>query len=381
MTRAELFARQQRLADERRRNSLLALAAVLAHAVLLLLLPGFARPVDRPLPLLVTLSPAEVPVEEPVPVQATADGTQQQATAPVQSPVVTENDPRDKPVPARPAVGRPSPTPRPAAASPSTAKNNRQSPSQAQGATPQKPKGEAASPKAQDATDVQAPNPAAVEAVDKPEIVKQEASKPAPSKVDGTANKPSQQQSPSNSTPGKARPSAGSGSGDSAAGSGVDSKPSPNKGTPNPGPAQKQAQPGGQGGSTSARPDKTDGGSGPATAPAEGPAAAPPGPSKGQLDLMSAWEAAQRKKIRMLARTPEYALEQKHKGKVTFAVTCDSRGKLLGVSIVRTGGHGELDQECKEATRTARFDKFPAGVPFSKWTFDMTLQFPIEGGY
>jgi hypothetical protein len=68
---------------------------------------------------------------------------------------------------------------------------------------------------------------------------------------------------------------------------------------------------------------------------------------------------------------------------VSFAFTVSNRGKLLGVSITGSPGFSELEEECKEATRVAGQASdvarpFPSAVTAAKWTFTMSLSFPIQ---
>jgi TonB family protein len=94
---------------------------------------------------------------------------------------------------------------------------------------------------------------------------------------------------------------------------------------------------------------------------------------------MADYIARCKKKVRQLARTPEVAKEQGHKGKVSFSFIVNNRGRLLSTSIGGSPGFKELEEECREATRVASgsFGAFPPGVQATQWTISMSLSFPI----
>jgi TonB family protein len=147
-----------------------------------------------------------------------------------------------------------------------------------------------------------------------------------------------------------------------------------------------QPQDGGQGGA-SARPGK-DGGNGPGGGPGKGEGPGGNGdnqavvkpPENHDADLMAAWVADCKKKVRMLARTPELAKEKGHNGKVSFSFVVGKRGRLISVSVNGGASFSELQEECREATRVASnsFKPFPAGVQAEQWTVNMSLSFPIQ---
>ncbi|MDQ3023256.1 MAG: TonB family protein [bacterium] len=367
---------------QRKRDGLLALAALLAHAVLVLLLPAFSIPANPPIRLQIELAQTVDEVIEttaiPERLSAAPSGGTEQAGP------TRPNQPLNRKQPGNPADGPRRDNVRPAAASPKQDTGKGHSPSAPSGNVKQTPKGESAPPKNTDAdaTEVGRGTTVTSTGENKDKAIADEV-KPAPSKSAGVGIKPGAQQSNNNAAPGKARPGNGKGSGDSA-GDGVDSKPSPNKGNST-GPSRPaQPQDGGQG-STSARPGK-DGGSGPGGGPGkgEGPggkgdgeALDKPAPPNNDAALMAAYMDACRKKVRMLARTPEVAKEQGHTGKVSFSFTVSKRGRLISVSVNGGVGFKELQEECREATRTASFSPFPAGVQAEQWTIPMSLSFPI----
>ena len=96
-----------------------------------------------------------------------------------------------------------------------------------------------------------------------------------------------------------------------------------------------------------------------------------------RADEMADWMADCRKKVRMLARTPEVSREKGHTGKVSFSFVVNKRGRLISVSVNGGPGFSELEEECREATRVASFKPFPAGVQAQQWTVSMSLTFPI----
>jgi TonB family protein len=125
----------------------------------------------------------------------------------------------------------------------------------------------------------------------------------------------------------------------------------------------------------SAGEDESGGGSSGDAAGAPGP---PPGPSGYELDLLKDYGDNARRRIRMLARTPERAREQKLKGKVKFQFEVSKTGKLLSVKVLDSSGHPVLDEECLEATKVAApFGRFPRDVKVESWKFEMTLEFPL----
>ena len=157
----------------------------------------------------------------------------------------------------------------------------------------------------------------------------------------------------------------------------VDESQPPGKGEaeePGTGGTQPGSQPSGSGDQAAGEDDAGDGSQGGEV----GPPGPPPGPSGYELDLLGEYGDNARRRIRMLARTPERAREQKLSGKVKFQFEVAKTGKLLSVKVLDSSGHPVLDEECLEATKVAApFGRFPRDVTVAKWKFEMTLEFPL----
>ena len=369
---------------QRRRDGALALAALLLHAALLVAIPGLAAPSLTKAPLVIELAnpAADKPQAEP---PALKPATKAPGGG-VELPGKTKaNQPLNRQTMGNPAAGPRRENIKPAARSPRQDTGKGHSPSAPKGNVKQVPRGESSPPKnpSTDSTEVGRGQAITSKGENKDKAISDEV-KPAPSKSAGVGLKPGAQ-SQANAGPGKARPGNGTGTGDSA-GDGLDSKPSPNKGSAAGPPVKAQPQDGGQGGA-SARPGK-DGGNGPGGGPGkgEGPGGngdntavvKPPVEVNHDPDLMAGWVAEAKKKVRMLARTPEIAKEKGHTGKVSFSFVVGKRGRLISVSVNGGVGFSELEEECREATRTASFKPFPAGVKAEQWTVNMSLSFPIQ---
>ena len=367
---------------QRRRDGVLALAALLLHAALLIAVPGLAIPAVTHAPLLLELTQAQTEAEEiaqPVPKPASkALGGGVELPGPSKA-----NQPLNRQSIGNPAAGPRREQVKPAARSPQQDTGKGHSPRDPKGNVQQTPKGESSPPKntTTDSTEVGRGQAITSKGQNDDKAISDEV-KPAPSKSAGVGLKPGAQ-AQANAGPGKARPGNGKGTGDSA-GDGLDSKPSPNKGSASGPPVKAQPQDGGQGGA-SARPGK-DGGNGPGGGPGKGEGPGGNGdneavvkpPVNNDADLMAGWMADCRKKVKMLARTPELAKEQGHTGKVSFSFVVNKRGRLISVSVNGGVGFRELEEECREATRTASFKPFPAGVQAQQWTVSMSLSFPIS---
>jgi TonB family protein len=372
---------------QRKRDGLLALAALLLHALLLVAIPGLAVPKVTGTQLqieLASLMTDEVPPLQPEPVESS-----QVPGGGVELPGPTKaNQPLNRKTQGNPAAGPRRQNVKPAARAPKQDTGQGHSQGEAKGSVKRTPRGESAPPSAPstDSTEVGRGQAVTSKGESDSKAISDEV-KPAPGKSAGVGRKPGAQGQANTSTPGKARPGSGKGTGDGA-GDGLDTKPSPNKGSAGGPPVKAQPQDGGQGGA-SARPGK-DGGNGPGGGPGKGEGPGGPGDSTQALDkpkppvnndaaLMAAWMADCRKKVRMLARTPELAKEQGHKGKVSFSFTVSKRGRLISVSVNGSPGFSELEEECREATRVASnsFKPFPAGVQAEQWTVSMSLSFPL----
>jgi TonB family protein len=372
---------------QRRRERVLALAALLLHGALLVAVPGFALTIPAQQQLAIELAPPQVELPES-PEPELPPATTKAPGGGVELPGPTKvNQPLNRQTPGTPAAGPRRQNVRPAAASPTQSTGKGHSPSAPKGNVPQKPTGESSPPKnlSTDATEVGRGQAITSKGNSADRAIADEV-KPAPSKSAGVGLKPGAQGQANTSTPGKARPGNGNGTGDSA-GDGLDTKPSPNKGSAAGPPVKAQPQDGGQGGA-SARPGK-DGGNGPGGGPGkgEGPGGngdntavvkPPPVEVNHDPDLMAGWVAEAKKKVRMLARTPEIAKEKGHNGKVSFSFVVGKRGRLISVSVNGGPGFSELEEECREATRTASFKPFPPGVKAEQWTVNMSLSFPIQ---
>jgi TonB family protein len=307
----------------------------------------------------------EVPLPEPAPLPEAPKGSS--ATAPTIDKKVRPDTP---PLPHKPTTkhsGKDTSERKPTAASPKPnpkSKSDKPAPNTPAKKPQASPSSSSPAKDASDATDVVVREQIAAKPKDKPKDNSQPAKKgdsakpnpgdkgvkPQPGNGDGGGGNDKKDEGPAPPNTGNA--------------SGGDPKPS----------APKDGDPKGKGDGEGA-----PSGGGPATAPSLGPPV-PAGPSDAELDLLGGYGDKLKKLIRQMARTPEVAREQKHEGPVKFSFTVNKRGKLLDVSVVNSSGHGELDEECREATRVAakNFPPFPKSVSsVEKWTFSMTLTFPL----
>jgi TonB family protein len=368
MSRQRESQRAARMASERKRDAGWAAVAVLFHVLLILLIPGFANPTisEKVIHLALqipTVERSEMPLP-PAPIFSA--GTGDLATSPTIDQQVRPDAP---PLPLKPTTkhsGKDTSERKPAAASPKPSQQPSDAPAPN---TPAKkpqasPSSSSAAKDASDSTDVVVREQIAAKPKDKPKDNSQPAKKgesakpnsgdkgkkPQPGKGDGGGGSDKQDQGPAPQNTGNASP------GD----------PAPS--------APKDGDPKGNGDGSGA-----PSGGGPTTAPNSGPPE-PAGPTAAELDLLGDYGDGLKKKIRQMARTPEIAREKKHEGPVKFSFTVNQRGKLLDVSVISSPGYNELDEECREATRVASgsFPPFPKNVTtVEKWTFTMTLTFPL----
>lgn len=362
-----------RLAHERRRDSLLLGVAVFLHAVLVLLIPAVAAPqlVSRVIHFQLQAPQPETPkvaqtLPEPPPLLKT--GTANKATAPtIDKKIRPDTPPHPQLPPTTKHSGKDKSERKPAAASPKPSKQPSDKPAPN---TPAKkpqasPSSSSAAKDASDSTDVVVREPIAAPVKTKPTDNSQPAKKgesakpnpgdkgkkPQPGKGDGGGGNDKKDEGPAPQNGGNASPG--------------DSKPA----------APKDGDPKGSGDGAGA-----PSGGGPATAPNPGPPALPAGPTDAELNALDAYGDKLLKLIKQMARNPELAREKKHEGPVRFSITVSRRGKLLDISITGSSGYGELDEETREATRVAanNFPPFPKSVvSVEKWTFPMTLKFPL----
>lgn len=360
-----------RLAHERRRDGLLLGTAVVLHALLVLLIPGLAQPIDASRVIHFTLQgpqpPVEVPLAEPPPLPLPEIGAATTATAPTIDKKIRPDTPRGPLKPTTKHSGKDTSERKPAAASPKPSKQPSTKPAPN---TPAKkpqasPSSSSAAKDASDSTDVVVREPIAAPVKTKPTENSQPAKKgdsakpnpgdkgvkPQPGKGDGGGGNDKKDEGPAPQNGGNASPG--------------DAKPA----------APKDGDPKGSGDGAGA-----PSGGGPATAPSSGPPALPAGPTDAELNALDAYGDTLLKKVKQMARNPELAREKKHEGPVKFSVTVSRRGKLLDISITGSSGYGELDEEVREATRVAasNFPPFPKSVvSIEKWTFPLKLTFPL----
>jgi len=380
----------ERQREVRKRDAWLALASLGAHLLAFLLIPGVVvvTPPMQELILELTAPQTEESVRElPNP----GGGGLNSATAPLQGPISRPDAPAFPRQPAPAASGPKQVDPLPstlttqrgpqATGHPDSGTANTNKP--AKGGNPAKPQpSPVVKPGGSDSTDVVVPDPV-IAAPGK----KNDLPKPPPADKPGmqpqqNADKQSKDQGAPQGKPKQGKP-------DSPPGGGGTAKEAPNAVPSKPGdtapgkPAKPDKDGGGQGGSSpngSAVP-----GGGPSTGPNPGPPGGsggpgvPLGPSEAELKILEDYGDRCRKKIKELARNPELASEQGHKGSVKFKFTVSAKGRLLDVTVVDSSGFGELDNECEEATEVAAqyFGRFPKGVSVDKWTFNMTMKFPL----
>jgi periplasmic protein TonB len=339
--------RRERLrrAQEWRRNGIYALASILAHAALVLLLPSMAssKPIKSVLLVELAAKPSlELRQEQPTPVVAAEDSMLAPPVAASQAPAQT--------------------TPKP-----STVKQSSPS-APATSAKPQGPKVPGAKPGVKAAPAKSAPG-------NNTSDVKLTPAKPvqpiAPKSEEKAPveNKPAEKPGPANPSPQpqgdpKAPPSAGNTPGTPPAT--APPVKMPNEGPPaapptnNPGSGTKPAPPAGPPGPEAAAP------------------APPPGPSKEELSLLSGYGDAARKRIKSQARNPEAG----GGGTVKFEFTVAKSGRLVDVKLVESSGYKLLDNDALEATEVAFNESheiipFPKGVSVGQWTFFMALKYPL----
>jgi protein TonB len=102
------------------------------------------------------------------------------------------------------------------------------------------------------------------------------------------------------------------------------------------------------------------------------------GPSERELKLLSAYADVARRRIRSQARNPEHG----GAGVVTFEFQVARDGHLIDVQVVRSSGYSNIDNDAVEATRAAFNDAyeklaFPPEVTVASWVFVMSLEYPL----
>ncbi len=346
MKRNYAAKRRERLrrSQEWRRNGLFALISLIAHAVLVLLLPAMAAPAPVKTVLLVELEARPVPVIQhtlPTPVLPAAD------TAPaLPAAGATPAHTTPKPQPAKQSA--------PAAAKPAQ--------------QPQAPQAQTAKPSTKPAPAQSAPSTPTADVKITPA---QPAQPVAPKSEQKTPveNKPAEQQGKPNPQPEpKAEPKAAPSSGDKPAEKPASAPPvnMPKNGPPaappakDPGPGTQPAPPTGPPGPESAAP------------------APPPGPSKEELGLLSVYGDAARKRVKSQARNPDAG----GGGTVKFEFTVAKNGRLVDVKLVESSGYKLLDNDALEACEVSFNESheiipFPKGVNVEQWTFFMALKYPL----
>jgi TonB family protein len=354
----------QRTAQRRRDAAVLA-ASLLCHALLLLVLPGFAAQIKPPPVIYVKLTQ---------PVKALGAGPK--ATAPKYAPVpqgerVGPLNPDMKKGTAQPAPKAPG-KPKPATKTQAKAQAKPQAkPAIAKPAVPAK-----AAPAAK--TQVHTPMlPAKPQA--KPDTPRVEPATPA--KPGKPAAKPA---------PAKPSDSGGSGGGDkhdtggsAGSGGGAGGSGTPGGGSGGP-PSDKEPGPGGKPGTPGAPdqgPAAPAGSPGGADKPETGPPPPPPpppGPSQAELNLLEDYGTKAFKRIKSQARNSEQGV----RGTVVFEFDVSRKGYLLDVRVVKSSGHNNLDQDVMEAARAAFNEKyeiipFPKDISLDKWSFRKSIEYPL----
>jgi TonB family protein len=385
------FERAEKLRRERARNTTLAALSLLAHALAIMLIPGVVAPTALPPVLFVELTAPQLELDPPALVErpparpeGLLGGTDARATAPIIDSKVRPDAPKSGKPSGSPARGKPVTTKKPAGKASGGGSQTApqiKKPGTSQSGTASQVAG---STKPSEATAVVPPSPVSVTGTQN-DVPAKVADKPVASDKKSAVDRPSAADSGSQQGSGKAPPQkrdtkpgsggnkSGEGSGGNAGTPGSNAPAGPDSASPSPGRAD------GTGRGGAGDPGKEPAG-GPATAPNLGPPDVPAGPGEAELALLDAYGDRCMTKIRQMARNPEVAREQGHKGKVKFQFTMSSRGKLLGVSITGSSGFDELDSEVKDATRVALAsfgEKFPAGIGVDKWTFNRSLQFPL----
>jgi protein TonB len=326
--RREREARQR--AAQRRRDLALAAGAVLFHAVLLLLLPGFSAAVHAPPVLYVELA------------QAQPSGAQG----------VTAIAPLPAPIPQGPSLGGAS-----AKAAQAGAQRPAAHPSKpgapAKVTQPAKPR-PGAERGGQSAPQVVLPGPSVPEQIrpekpiqNTPEQKPDKVAPPAPAQPAKPADQPGSPGANGSSTGGEPGGNAG-GAGDASGG---------------------KTEPGAPG---------TAGQAGPPAAPDAGPPAPPPGPSAHELSLLGDYGNKALRRIKSQARNSEEGA----RGTVVFEFAVDRKGRLLDVRVVESSGHNNLDNDVLEAARAAFNERyeiipFPADVSLDKWVFKKSITYPL----
>ena len=102
------------------------------------------------------------------------------------------------------------------------------------------------------------------------------------------------------------------------------------------------------------------------------------GPSQHELDLLRDYGDKARKRIKSQARNSEAGA----RGTVKLSFTVSRAGRLLDVSVEKTSGFNNLDNDSMEACRAAFNDPweiipFPKDVDVKQWVFRMDLAYPL----
>lgn len=348
---------------QRRREALVLAASLICHAVLLLILPGFAPQVKPPPVIYVKLTQ---------PLQALGAGPK--ATAPKYAP---------QPQGAR--VGPLNPDMKKGTAQPApTAPGKPKPPSQTQAKGQAKPalaKPALAKPAAPAKVAPSAKPPSHIPMLPakpqaKPDTPRVEQGRPAAPTKPAAKPQPPKPSEGGGSGGGDKRDTGGSaGSGGGAGGSGT-----PGGGSGGP-PSDKEPGPGGKPGPPGAPdqgPAAPAGNPSGADKPPAGPPPPPPGPSQAELNLLEDYGAKAFKRIKSQARNSEQGV----RGTVVFEFDVSRKGYLLDVRVVKSSGHNNLDQDVLEAARAAFNEKYEI-IPFAKdisvdkWSFRKSIQYPL----
>lgn len=353
---------------QRRRGVLVALSSLCAHALLLLLIPGFSAHIQAAPVLYIKLAQAAgprgagpkalAPDYAPEPRGARVGqlnpdytvGTAQAAPKKPGKPVAPSSSQvkSQSKLEAKPAARQPG-TPAKTAVQPPL-----NSPS-----VPAKPQTRPSAPRVEPGAQAA---PAQPKAQPQPKQPGGGGGGTKPAGGSGDAAKPKDGANPGSSggTGGSGTPGGGSGGppGDGPPGPG--GKPGP-PGAPDKGPATPQGTPGGT--------DK------PAPPPPPPP---PPGPTQAELNLLEDYGAKAFKRIKSQARNSEAGV----RGTVVFEFEVNRKGTLLDVRVVKSSGHNNLDNDVLEATRAA-FNEPHEIIPFGKdvslkqWSFRKSLEYPL----
>lgn len=357
-------------AAQRRRDVLVLTASLICHALLLLILPGFAAQIKPPPVIFVQLTK---------PMQALGAGPK--ATAPKYAPQpqgarVGPLNPDLKKGTAQPAPTPPG-KPKPPSKTQAKAQAKPQAKSVLDKPTPAKPAAPAkVVPSAKPPAHIPM-LPAKPQA--KPDTPRVEPGRPAaPAKPAAKPQPPKPSDSGGSGGGDKRETGGNAGSGGGSGGSGTpgggsggppgDKEPGPGgkpgpPGAPDKGPAAPAGSPGGT--------DKPDTGPPPPPPP-------PPGPSQAELNLLEDYGAKAFKRIKSQARNSEQGV----RGTVVFEFDVSRKGYLLDVRVVKSSGHNNLDQDVLEAARAAFNEKyeiipFPKDVSVDKWSFRKSIDYPL----